>query len=110
MVDDPRRRPVDELPPRQVDDASGTRDDEKPTRDGDVLGLSDAPAHVKLPRPPGPSGNPAGIEVGPASNPSPTGELSRGTGATGIDMGSGGTGTDIAPKASRPRSAESPEE
>lgn len=124
MAEDPRALRHDDTPPRRDDprltreeaeaarardEAARRRDDDnKPARDGDILGLSDAPSSVKLPTPPGPPGNPAGIEVGPTSGG--MGELSRGSGATGMDMGYGGTGTDITPRPSRPKSGEAPEE
>jgi hypothetical protein len=77
----------------------------EPERLGDVLGLSDASPAVEIPRATDDrGGNPAGIEVRePASG---TGELHRGKGVTGIQMGGAGEGTDIAPDAKRPAQRE----
>jgi hypothetical protein len=77
-------------------------DEQNPKRQGDVLGISDADPAVEIPRATTDrGGNPAGIEIGPVS--SPMGGLKRSKGATGIDMGSGGTGTDVEPaRTSRP--------
>ncbi len=77
-------------------------DEHTPARQGDILGISDADPAVEIPRAtPDRGGNPAGIEIGPAA--SPMGGLRRTKGATGIDMGAGGTGTGIEPpRTSRP--------
>ncbi len=71
-------------------------DEKQPARQGDILGISDADPAVEIPRATTDrGGNPEGIEIGPAA--SPMGGLRRTKGATGIDMGSGGTGTGIEP-------------
>ena len=71
--------------------------DEQPRKHaGDILGLSDADPAVEIPRATEDrGGNPAGIEVGTSG--ATMGALRRTPGATGIDMGGGGTGTDIEP-------------
>jgi hypothetical protein len=70
-------------------------------RQGDVLGLSDASPAVEIPRATDDrSGNPAGIEVrSPATG---TGDLKQTTGATGVQMGAAGSGTDVEPDDLRP--------
>ena len=69
---------------------------QEPNRLGDVLGLSDAPPEVDIPRATQDrGGHPAGIEV--RTPTTGTSELQRGKGATGIQMGAGGSGTDIEP-------------
>jgi hypothetical protein len=64
----------------------------EPDRQGDVLGLSDASPAVEIPRATDDrSGNPAGIEVrAPTSG---TSELRQTSGATGVQLGSAGSGT-----------------
>jgi hypothetical protein len=95
--DDRKRETVDE---RAVDE-------KEPNRLGDVLGLSDAPPDVDIPRATTDrSGSPEGIDV--RTPTTGTGDLRRGKGATGIDMGAGGSDTDIEP--TRPRSATDPED
>lgn len=65
-------------------------------REGDVLGVSDAAPDPKLPNlPRDKGGNPKGIDVRPGTHGAS--ELERSKGATGIDMGGGGEGTDIKP-------------
>jgi hypothetical protein len=73
------------------------KQDTEPERQGDVLGLSDASPAVEIPRATDDrSGNPAGIEVrSPATG---TGDLKQTKGATGIQMGAAGSGTDIQPE------------
>lgn len=95
--------------PRTNDDTPRDRADEHtPKREGDVLGLSDADPAVEIPRATEDrGGNPTGIEVGSAATGG--GELTRSKGATGIDMGAGGTGTDIDPSGTRPSRSESVE-
>jgi hypothetical protein len=79
-------------------------DDQEPAPVGDVLGISDSPPEVEIPRAtPDRGGNPAGIEV--REHATGTGDLKRGTGATGIDMGAGGTGTGLASDTSKPATA-----
>ena len=73
----------------------------EPERLGDVLGLSDASPDVEIPRATDDrSGNPAGIEV--REHASGIGDLARGKGATGIQMGAAGSGTDLTPDPPRP--------
>ena len=92
-MDNQRRQTT--IPPTNADRA----DEKTPARQGDILGISDADPAVEIPRATTDrGGNPAGIEIGPAS--SPMGGLRRSKGATGIDMGSGGTGTDVEPSRS----------
>jgi hypothetical protein len=69
--------------------------DQKPNRQGDVLGLSDVPPNVSIPRATSDrGGHPAGIEITPKKRES---AFQQGKGATGIDMGAGGEGTGIEP-------------
>lgn len=89
-MDNKQRRHT--TPPSERDRA----DERIPKRQGDVLGISDADPAVEIPRAtPDRGGNPAGIEIGPAA--SPMGGLRRTKGATGMDMGAGGSGTDVEP-------------
>jgi hypothetical protein len=80
-----------------------------PTRAGDVLGISDAapdPEIAKSVR--RGSGRPKGIDVRePAMG---IDDVPQGSGATGIDMGGAGEGTDIDFESSRPHSAEDRDE
>jgi hypothetical protein len=66
----------------------------EPERQGDVLGLSDVSPDVEIPRATEDrSGNPAGIEVrAPTTG---TSELRQTSGATGVQLGSAGSGTDL---------------
>ena len=69
--------------------------DTKPRQQGDVLGISHATGsipHDNVPK----GGHPAGIELD-STNEKSGRNLPRGSGATGIDMGAGGEGTDIEP-------------
>jgi hypothetical protein len=74
---------------------------DEPARHGDVLGISDADPSVEIPAATSDrGGNPVGIEVrGPATG---TGDLRRTKGVTGIDMGAGGSGTDVDRSTHRP--------
>ncbi len=65
-------------------------------REGDILGLSDADPNVPLPGPPVERGTPSRSRE---ADPDPTrhNTLPRTGGATGIDMGAGGTGTGVEP-------------
>jgi hypothetical protein len=69
--------------------------DTKARQEGDVLGISQSPGSIpreNVPR----GGHPAGIELERNDEQRPgTRDLPRGSGATGIDMGGGGEGTDI---------------
>jgi hypothetical protein len=92
----PTRRTEPEAPREDA------RKADEPSRFGDVLGISDTPAEVDIPQATDDhGGNPAGIELGPAARRN----LPRGKGATGIQMGDAGSGTDIEP--ARPRSTTS---
>lgn len=72
------------------------QEDTEPERQGDVLGLSDASPAVEIPRATDDrSGNPAGIEVRVPTTG--TADLKQTKGATGIQMGAAGSGTDIQP-------------
>jgi hypothetical protein len=73
-------------------------DDKTPKHEGDVLGLSDADPSVEIPHPPH-----RGDSSGRSTEPPPrrSSALGQSKGATGIDMGAGGTGTDIEPAATR---------
>jgi hypothetical protein len=64
---------------------------------GDVLGLGDASPAVEIPRATQDrGGHPKGIEVRrPSREHTGTNDLEQSKGATGIDMGAGGSGTDI---------------
>jgi hypothetical protein len=74
----------------------------EPARKGDVLGLSDASPDVEIPQASRDhGGHPAGIEV--RTPTTGTAELKRSKGATGIDMGAAGSGTDLDPDEIRPR-------
>jgi hypothetical protein len=64
---------------------------------GDILGLTDDRSGIKLPHPPSDGSTPEGIEVRDEYNRH-RGDLESGKGATGIDMGAGGEGTDIVPE------------
>ena len=73
-------------------------------RQGDVLGLSDASPAVEIPRATDDrSGNPAGIEVRVPTTG--TSELRQTKGATGVQLGASGSGSDLDPDADRPVAA-----
>lgn len=77
--------------------AKRKKDDQKVP--GDILGLTDDRSGVKLPHPPSDGSTPQGIEVRDEYKRHwGTEDLENSGGATGIDMGGGGEGTDIAPK------------
>jgi hypothetical protein len=68
--------------------------DTEPERQGDVLGLSDASPAVEIPRATDDrSGNPEGIEVRQPTTG--TADLKQTKGATGIQLGAAGSGTDV---------------
>ena len=71
--------------------------------EGDILGISDANPDVHIPVKGG-SDSVEGIEV--RDRATGIGDVPQRSGATGIDMGAGGEGTDIATHPSRPKSAE----
>lgn len=74
---------------------------EEPARKGDILGLSDVSPDVEIPQASRDhGGHPAGIEV--RTPTTGTAELKRSKGATGIDMGGAGSGTDLDPDEIRP--------
>jgi hypothetical protein len=80
-----------------------------PAHQGDILGLSDAPPDVEIPQASRDhGGHPAGIEVRQPTTG--TAELKRSKGATGIDMGAAGSGTDLDPNEIRPRGPNDPDE
>lgn len=63
---------------------------------GDILGLSDTPASTTIPQATTDhGGHPKGIEIGEYRRHSGADELTPSKGATGIDMGGAGSGTDI---------------
>ena len=76
-------------------------EDSHPAHEGDVLGISDTPVDVEIPRATQDrGGHPQGIDVRtPATG---IGDLHRGSGATGIDMGYAGEGTQITSHPRRP--------
>ncbi len=74
---------------------------------GDVLGLGTADPNVHIPTRPG-SGSVEGIEV--RDRATGIDDVPQRSGATGIDMGAAGEGTDIREHSSRPKSADEPEE
>jgi hypothetical protein len=73
------------------------KQDKKNRVPGDVLGLTDDKSGVKLPHPPSDGSTPSGIEFEKNTRHWGADELNRSKGATGIDMGGGGQGTDVAP-------------
>jgi hypothetical protein len=76
-------------------------EDNRPAREGDVLGLSDAPPDVEIPRATADrGGNPQGIEV--RQRATGIGDVRQTSGATGVDMGGGGEGTDLSSRPRRP--------
>jgi len=67
-----------------------------PARQGDILGLSDVSPDVEIPQASRDhGGHPAGIDVRQPTTG--TAELKRSKGATGMDMGAAGSGTDLDP-------------
>ena len=82
------------------------KDDDKNKVPGDVLGLTDDKTGVKLPHPPSDGSTPAGIELEKNTRHWGADELNRSKGATGVDMGAGGEGTDIAPSRSSKEESE----
>ena len=69
-------------------------DEEAPKRAGDILGLSDADPSVSIPQATT-DRSPANLSDEPAT--ASVTQLRPTRGATGIDMGAGGNGTDIEP-------------
>ena len=81
----------------------------KKEQPGDVLGVSN-PAGPKLPHPPSDGSTPRGIDVrGEPQRHWGNEDIPQSDGASGIDMGAGGEGTNIAAD-SRPRTAAEDEE
>lgn len=63
---------------------------------GDVLGISDTPESTQIPQATTDhGGHPKGIELGGYRRHWGADELQPSKGATGIDMGAGGSGTDV---------------
>lgn len=95
------RDPLEQDPDRLDDTADDVEANDEGRHLGDVLGLSDAPPDVEIPRATQDrGGHPKGIELGRERRA--TGELPRIGGPTGASMGAGGSGTDIEPDQSRP--------
>jgi hypothetical protein len=84
------------------------KEDKKDKVPGDVLGLTDDRTGVKLPHPPSDGSVASGIEVEKETRHWGADELQRSKGATGVDMGGGGEGTDIAPPRSARKEIEEP--
>ncbi len=82
------------------------KEDKKNKVPGDVLGLTDDKTGVKLPHPPSDGSIPPGIELEKNTRHWGADELNRSKGATGVDMGAGGEGTDIAPARSTRKETE----
>jgi hypothetical protein len=81
----------------------------EPARQGDILGLSDVSPDVEIPQASRDhGGHPAGIEVRRPTTG--TAELKQSKGATGMDMGGAGSGTDLDPNEVRPHSPIEPDE
>jgi hypothetical protein len=72
-----------------------------------VLGISDA-GGARIPTSGRGTGSPQGIEV--RDHATGIGDVPQRSGATGIDMGAGGEGTDIDSHPSRPKSADDADE
>jgi hypothetical protein len=80
---------------------SQREEDHRPAHGGDILGLGDAPPEVEIPRATTDrGGHPQGIEVGHRATG--IGDVPQSSGATGIDMGGGGEGTDVSSRPRRP--------
>jgi hypothetical protein len=100
MRDEMRR---DEITRREEEEARHVRrDDDEPEREGDVLGISDAKPNVGEPRRARSGGRrPSGIEV--RDRATGIGDVPQRDGASGVDMGAGGEGTDVRPESPRRR-------
>jgi hypothetical protein len=81
---------------------------EEPKHEGDVLGISDAGGTATIPTARPAKSTPKGIEV--RERATGIGDVPQRSGATGIDMGAGGEGTDVTTNPSRPKSSEPDEE
>jgi hypothetical protein len=75
-------------------------------QEGDVLGISHPNPGGEIP--PIGGGHPKGIDV--RDHATGIGDVKQTKGATGIDMGAGGTGTDVATESSHPKSADDADE
>jgi hypothetical protein len=72
---------------------------------GDILGLSDAPPDIEIPRATSDhGGHPQGIEV--REHATGIGDLHQSSGATGIDMGHAGEGTNVSSHSRHPHASE----
>jgi hypothetical protein len=72
---------------------------------GDILGLSDASPAVEIPRATyDHGGHPQGIDV--RGHASGIGDLHQSSGATGIDMGHAGEGTNVTSHSGHPHAAD----
>ena len=89
-MDNQRQR----TPPTTSDNVA----ERKPKHEGDILGLSDADPAVEIPQATT-DRSPSHLSDEPA--PSRKTAFQQTKGATGIDMGAGGTGTDIEPAVTR---------
>jgi len=81
---------------------------QEPKREGDVLGISDAGRTATIPTARPAKRTPKGIEV--RDHASGIDDVPQRSGATGIDMGAGGEGTDVTSDPSRPKSSEPDDE
>jgi hypothetical protein len=80
----------------------------RPKHAGDVLGISDADRGARIPTAGPGTRSPEGIEV--RDRATGIGDVPQRSGATGIDMGGGGEGTDISQHQSHPKSSEPAED
>jgi hypothetical protein len=81
-------------------------DKDKNDHPGDVLGISN-PGGPKLPHPPSDGSTPKGIDVrGEPKRHWGIEDIPQSDGATGIDMGGGGSGPQIAPEHTGPESSD----
>lgn len=98
---DPKR--VDRADQADQPDKAEQPDRNEPVRKGDILGLSDVTPDVEIPQASRDhGGSPQGIDV--RERATGIDELTHGTGATGIDMGAAGEGTDLEAEPTRPAS------
>ena len=84
-----RRQQATKKDERAASDKDDDKDENEPTRQGDVLGLSDTTASIPQATN-RKGGNPRGIEVGESDDDA--GDLKQSPGATSIDMGAAGKG------------------
>jgi hypothetical protein len=91
---------------RRRDTVKYTDKKAKKEQPGDVLGISN-PGGPKLPHPPSDGSTPQGIEVrGEPGRHWGTEDIPQSDGATGVDMGGGGSGPQVAAEHPRPKSSE----